>query len=1059
MERISNFFMHRRTLFWSLMALIIAMGALTYLRMPKLEDPAVSVKQASVVIIYPGADAQRVEKDVVTVLEEQLRALPDVKKISSTVKPGQALVQVEFNFETPIDEVEQHFDLVRRKVADTEMLLPPGVMSPIVIDDMMDVYGIFYALSGDDYEPDELEAFAKTLKREIMSVKGVKRVNIGGVRREVIDITFSAEQIRQNGTLPLLIAGALQSSTKAINAGKLANGDDRLSINVTKGASTVDEISNILLKLPDGKKTRIGDIAQVSRHEAEGATGGFYLNGKPAVVIMVAMENSAVVPTVGAEVDKKVNSALSTLPVGLSIDKEFFQPDQVTDAVSSFLINLIESVVIVILVLMLAMGWRAGMIIGLGLILTVLLSFPILSSLGTTLQRISLGAFIIAMGMLVDNAVVIMDGIMVDRKRGLPKSVYLNRIGKQTAWPLLGATIIAAATFLPIFLTTGTVGEFAGDLFLVICVSLLVSWVLALIQVPVCADQWLDPRDIKGDIAGQPGLNRVQKAVKGCVEYLIRHKAIAVGAAIVLLGCAGGGVLLVRNVFFPDFNYDQFVLECYYPPESDPDAVRLRMFELSDTIMSEKDVRNVAISLGGAPGRYCLVRPIPEGGDDYAEFIVQCTDWRAVQRLSRQLTEKLRMIAPEAYIRARKYNFSVSSSHLVEVEFAGPDANELRRLSARAAEIMRGSPYVDQYTVQTNWNAPSRQLSVAYSSESAARAGVNREDVGNALMAATDGYTVGVVSDRDNLVPVNIVIRGHDGRRLVDLSNIPVWTTLNVSVSDRDIEGMMRGSVGKEDVQKKMFVATTLANCVDSITTIMDESLIYRYNGQRAIQVECDPDPFNPEATPDKLLKSVKPELEKIALPVGYTMRFVGENEISEDAMGKVFQNIPAMVVILIIVLLLLFNDWRKLAVIVLCFPFVLCGIVPALLLTDTPFTFLAILGLMGLVGMIMKNAIVLVDEINALTTEQRLELFPAIVQATLSRVRPVLLASLTTVAGMIPLVSDPMYGPLAVTVIGGLIVGTLVTLLFLPVLYSLFFKVKARASENTETEQINTTE
>ena len=1037
--------MQRRTLFWSLMVLIVAVGVMTYFRMPKLEDPAVSVKQASVVILYPGADAKRVENDAVVVLEEQLRSLPDVKKISSTVKPGQAIIQVEFNYETPIEEVEQHFDLVRRKVADAEMLLPPGVMSPIVIDDMMDVYGIFYALSGDDYTIEELETFAKTLKRKIMTVKGVKRVNIGGVSREVIDISFTPEQIRQNGMLPMLIAGALQSSTKAINAGKFDNGDDRLPINVTKGAATVEEISDIVLNLPDGKKTRIGDVAKVSRHETKATTGAFYLNGKPAIVILVAMENSAVVPDVGAEVDLIVNRELAMLPVGLTIDKEFFQPDQVNEAVSSFIVNLIESVLIVIFVLMIAMGWRSGLIIGLGLILTVLLSFPILSSLGTTLQRISLGAFIIAMGMLVDNAVVIMDGIMVDRKKGLSKSVYLYRIGKQTALPLLGATLIAAATFLPIFLTTGTVGEFAGDLFLVICVSLLVSWVLALIQVPVCADQWLNPRDIKGDVDGQPKLNAAQKVVKRIIEFLIRHKAVSVTMAVLLLGCAGAGVFMVKNVFFPDFNYDQFVLECYYPPESNPDAVRARMFQLSDSIMKDKDVKNVAISLGGAPGRYCLVRPVPEGGDDYAEFIVQATDYHAVQRLARDLTARLRQIAPEAYIRARKYNFSVTSSHLVEVEFTGPDAEVLRMLSKRAARIMRESPYVDPYTIQTNWNAPARQLSVAYSAQSAARAGVNREDVGNALLAASDGYTVGVISDNDNLVPINIVIRDNDGQKLSDLSNIPVWTMMNVNVSGKDLEGLMSGSTSKDVIQKNMFVATTLANCVDSISTVLDESLIYRYNGQRAIQVECDPDPYNPEATPDKLLSSIKDQIENMRLPLGYSVRFVGENEVSEDAMGKVFQNVPVMVVILIIVLLMLFNNWRKLAVIILCFPFVLCGIVPALLLTDTPFTFLAILGLMGLVGMMMKNAIVLVDEINALTTEQRMELFPAIVQATLSRVRPVLLASLTTVAGMIPLVSDPMYGPLAVTVIGGLIVGTLVTLLFLPVLYSLFFKVKAK--------------
>ena len=402
MDKLTRFFMQRRTLFWSVMCLIISVGVLAYLRMPKLEDPAVTVKQASVVVLYPGADATRVERDVVALLEEQLRALPDVRKISSTVKPGQAVIQVEFNYETPMEEVEQHFDLVRRKVADTEMLLPPGVMSPIVIDDMMDVYGIFYAFSGDGYNYGELEKYAKILKRDIMSVAGVKRVNIGGTQHDVIDIAFMPEQLRLNGMLPMLVAQALQSSTKAINAGHFDAGADRLAVNVTDGASTVEEISDIMLNLPDGKKVRIGDIAMVSRHEASPMQGGFYLNGRPALTMMVALENSAVVPDVGAKVDEVVMATLSRLPVGLTVDKEFFQPDQVTEAVSSFMINLIESVLIVIVVLMIAMGWRSGVIIGMGLVLTVALSFPILSALGTTLQRISLGAFIIAMGMLVD---------------------------------------------------------------------------------------------------------------------------------------------------------------------------------------------------------------------------------------------------------------------------------------------------------------------------------------------------------------------------------------------------------------------------------------------------------------------------------------------------------------------------------------------------------------------------------------------------------------------------------------------------------------------------------
>ncbi|MDE6769443.1 MAG: efflux RND transporter permease subunit, partial [Muribaculaceae bacterium] len=425
MIRITKFFMQRRTLFWSAMAIILLAGIMFFLRMPKLEDPAVTVKQASVVIIYPGADAEIIERDVVTLLEDQLRTLPDVRKITSDVRNGQALIGVEFQFDVPIEGIEQYFDQVRRKVMDVQSALPQGCMAPIVVDDMMDVYGIFYAISGDGYDTDEMEIYAKKMRREIMGVKGVKRVTIGGVQRETIDIVFTPDMIRRNGLLPMLVAQTLQSSTKVINAGKMDNGDDRLSVNIEEGAIATEEISNLLVSMPDGKKVRIGDLAMVERREVTPRSGDFYVDKESSVTLLVALEKSAVVPSVGAEVDKIVNQEISLLPAGISVKKIFFQPQRVYDAISSFMVNLFESIAIVFIVILLAMGWKAGVIIGFGLILTVALSFPILSVAGTTLQRISLGAFIVAMGMLVDNAVVIMDGIINDRKRGLPRDTYL----------------------------------------------------------------------------------------------------------------------------------------------------------------------------------------------------------------------------------------------------------------------------------------------------------------------------------------------------------------------------------------------------------------------------------------------------------------------------------------------------------------------------------------------------------------------------------------------------------------------------------------------------------
>jgi multidrug efflux pump subunit AcrB len=1021
---------------------ILILGVLSYIQMPKLEDPAVPVKQVAVVAIYPGATAHDVELEVAQPLEDALRTLPDIRKITTECTPGQAHIGVEFKRETPTKDLEQHFDLVRRKTADIASKLPQGCMAPIVVDDMMDVYGLFYSFTGDGYTLPELERYAKKIRRELLKVSGVKRVNIGGTRSEVIEIELSPEQIKRNGLLPTQVMLMLQDATKTVNGGTALNVDNRYNITVTDGVVDEKDIANLLIDTPEGKKVRLSDVATVRRCLSTPQRNAMYVNHKPALSVTITLDNDAIVPDVGKAVDAKLAEVQGSLPVGMEMEKIFFQPDKVDDAVSGFMLNLLESVLIVVLVLMIAMGWRSGVIIGFGLVLTVALSFPILSTLGTTLQRISLGAFIVAMGMLVDNAVVIMDGILVDRKRGLPASTYLFRIGNNTALPLLGATIIAACTFLPIYLTPGSTGEFAGDLFLVVCVSLLVSWVLALVQVPICADTWLEPLKPSTAKVKAPQQGIVYRTTAKLLVWLIDHKTVSIATAVVLLCGACALMGKVKNVFFPDFDYKQFVVECYFPEQSDPDHVRDRILQLADSAQSMDRVDRVVAYTGGAPARYCFVRPMPTGGDNYAELIVDCKDFKTMQEVSNNVREHLRDIAPEVYIRTRKYNFSISSSHTVEVEFAGPDPQVLRDLCDKAEAVMRGCEYVDAYSVENNWQPKGRQVTFNYNQSAAQRAGVNRADIGNALQAAGDGFTVGVINDHDKMVPIKITMRNADGSRLADLATIPVWTTTNFNIDPSALSGLMTGSVSPE-ARNQMFRSTVLSAVVDSASLRWDESYIYRYNGQRAMQAECDPDPLNPEATPAKVLQCITEQLDSIPVPAGYTMRYVGENDVSGEAIAKVLSFMPLVIIIIFLILLMLFNSWKKLCIILICFPFVICGIAPALLITNTPFTFIAILGFEGLIGMMIKNAIVLVDEITRLMTEEHLPAYRAVIQATVSRVRPVMLASFTTILGMIPLIGDPMYGSLAVTVIGGLFVGTIVTLLLLPLFYSIIFKVR----------------
>lgn len=1053
MNRITRFFMQRPTLFWSLMAGIVIAGVLAFMNMPKLEDPAVPVKQAMVVVPYPGASAHEVELNVAQLMEDELRALPDVYKIKTDCQSGMAMITVEFKMTVLIDELEQHFDLLRRKVSDVASRLPSGCYDPVVLDDMMDVYGIFYAFTGDGYDYLELYKYAKYLRRQLLSVPGVKRITIAGNRDETVDVILSKEALARNGLLPAQIMSALQAAGKPVNAGAYPSGDEKLRMSVTKGVDTVDDLRDLVVSTPQGRQVRLSDVARIERTLATPQRNGFFIDGKPALAVCVALENDAVVPDVGKAVDERLNKTLASMPVGMKAEKVFFQPDKVSDAISGFMLNLLESVLIVILVLVFTMGWRSGLIIGFGLVLTIALSFPILLQCGTTLQRISLGAFIVAMGMLVDNAVVIMDGILIDKRRGLPPDQFLYRIGKNTAMPLLGATIIAAATFICIYLSPDSAGEYAGDLFLVLCVSLLASWVLALVQVPVCAASWL-PKDegnkATADGGGSVMNSPVHNFVRRTVSTLIRFKTVTIASAVVLLMLCGFGMTKVKNLFFPDFDYKQFVVECYFPSQTSPDTVSRRLHEMGRLLSGNEEIERVAISMGAAPARYCLVRPMSSGGDSYGELIVDCKDYDAIVRNIPKVRRELREKFPEAYIRLRKYNFSISTTHTVEVEFAGPDPVVLRELSAKAEDIMRRSRYVDPYSVQNNWNATSKTVVADFNRQNALSAGIGREDVANALLAATDGMPVGVMNDGDRMMVVNLKIRNADGSQITDLNDIPVWSMANIHVDpDRAKSAVMSGHAG--DIADEAVRAVPLGSVASDIDVRWEENMVRRLNGQRVIEAECDPNPDIDEATPAKVVEDIKNEIESISLPDGYSMRWVGEGELQADAITNLLKFVPLTIFVILLILLLLFNSWRKVILILICFPFVICGIVVALLISDNPFTFMAIVGMMGLIGMMVKNSIVLVDEIGRLQAEEGYHPYNAVVEATVSRVRPVLMASVTTIVGMIPLVSDPMYGSMAITIMGGLAAGTIITLLLLPLFYTAMMRINKPEKESSK--------
>ena len=539
----------------------------------------------------------------------------------------------------------------------------------------------------------------------------------------------------------------------------------------------------------------------------------------------------------------------------------------------------------------------------------------------------------------------------------------------------------------------------------------------------------------------------VHRLVRRTVAVLIAHRAATLTVAVAVLAVCVFGMTRVKNLFFPDFDYKQFVVEYFLPAQSSPDRVKKDLQEMTALLEQNPAIERVAASMGSAPAHYCLVRPMTSGGDCYGELMVDCKDYATVMEQIPGIRRQLRELYPDAYIRIRKYNFSISTSHTVEVEFSGPDPVVLRQLSRQAEDIMRQCPYVDPYSVENNWKPRGKVFVADYNRANALRAGIERSDVANALMAATDGMTVGALTDQDRTTLVNLQVRQPDGSRITDLRNIPVWSTLNLHFSNEALQSVVTGGKNVETLQDELFRSVPLSNVTDDLRLSWDENAVFRVNGQRAIEAECDPNTDLYDATPAKVMASIRPAIDAIPLPDGYQRKWIGESEMQDEAIGGLMKYVPITLFIVLITLLLLFNSWKKAILILLCFPFVFCGITPALLAFRQPFTFMAIVGVQGLVGMMVKNAIVLVDEINRLQTEERMPAYRAVIEATVSRVRPVLMASLTTIVGMIPLLGDPMYGSMAITIMGGLTVGTVITLLLLPFFYTVLFPKTVKLS------------
>ena len=1020
-------------------AILVVGGIVSYDIMPKLEDPAIKVKQAMVITTYPGASAHEVELEVTDKLEKAIREMSGIDNVQSQSMNDLSLITVELETTVKDADVEQHWDILRRKVSNAASSLPETASTPQVRDDFGDVFGMFYALTADGLSDQEMSDYAELVKRNVADIDGVSRVEIYGQRQECIYIEMRQDKMANLGVMPIEVIQTLNNQNRTTYSGYYDNGTHRVRVTVDDRFKQVEDIANMIIQGHDDEQLRISDVARVYKGYADPTRNEMKRDGQRALGISIAGVADKDIIKVGKQVEKTIDELSKTMPLGIKFEKIFNQPERVESALNTFLVNLLESVLIVVVVLIFTMGFKSGLIIGLSLLTIVLGSLLVLKGFDGTLQRVSLAAFILAMGMLVDNAIVIVDGILVDLKQGRPRDEALTAIGRRTAMPLLGATLIAILAFWPIFLSPDTAGVYVRDLFIVIAVSLMLSWVLALVHVPVMADRMLKAPEKTAGSDDDPYKGWSYAVLEKIMNFGLRFRFIMIAAAIGLVLLSIWSYRFLSQAFFPDMEYDQLYMEYKLPEGTNHTQVAQDLAEINEYLKTRKEVTHITTAIGGTPSRYNLVRSVATPSLSYGELIIDFETPKALVENINDIQNELNKRYPDAYIKLKRYNL-MFKKYPIEVCFSGPDPSVLHRLSDSAMAVIAASDKV--YLPTSDWEPQVPVLSVNYDQPSARTTALSRSDVATSILAYTSG--IPIATFYDGIHNEGIVLKCTDalGNDLDRIDNVPVFGILpnfNNFLTRSTLQKLLSGAIDKDNIIEMITQTTPLKQVAKAVELKWEEPVVMRYNGQRQQRVQCSP---RPGVGTEAARASIAKQIEKIKLPTGYSLSWQGEKMASDRSMKYLFNGFPLAIIIIIMILIMLFKDYKKPAIIFCCIPLIFVGVIPAVLLTGKPFGFVAIVGVLGLIGMMIKNGIVLMDEIN-LQISEGMAPRDALVNSSKSRLRPVMMASLTTILGMIPLIPDAMFGSLAVTIMGGLFVGTLITLIFIPIFYAMFFKIK----------------
>ena len=1006
-----------RTVTLVMTVMLIGGGILAYQRLGRLEDPEFTIKEAQVFTRYPGASAMQVAEEVTDVIETAVQQMGQLDLVTSISEYGLSTVRVEMKDNYDRRTLPQVWDELRRKVNDARKDLPPGATASVVYDDFGDVYGIFGAIYGDNYTYKELYEYAKLLRRELLLVADVGKISLYGAQSEAVYVEISRARLAGLGIAPELVYQTLSGQNLVAPSGRVAVGSRRIRIDPTGEITSIEQIGELLILQADGSPSRLRmrDVATITRGYVDPPTTILRFNGHPAIGLGVSTVAGGNVVTMGAALKQRFRELRAETPIGIEVEPISVQSDAVITAINNFMVSLAEALAIVIGVLMIAMGLRSGLLIGLILLLTVLATFICMDMKGVMLERISLGALIIALGMLVDNAIVVVEGILINMQRGMKPVEASSRIVAQTVWPLFGATVVAVLAFAAIGASQDSTGEYCRSLFQVILFSLMASWVLAITVTPLFGVMFLKVKPNGADADPYGGL--LFRAYRGILAGCIRFRWVTVGVLIAALVLAVYGFGHVRRSFFPDATRPQFMVHYWLPQGTDIRRTDAELRRVVEHVRSLEGVTDVAAFAGQGAPRFLLTYAPEEANTAYGLLLVGVTDYHQLQDRIDELQTYFAQEHPDAQAFCRRFVMGPGDPNKIQTRLRGPDPDVLRELAADIRKVMVEEPGATD--VSDDWRPRVPRVRPLVADAQARSVGITRGQIGAALQSASEGTQIGVFRERDELLPIVARSPADERHDVQLLKDVQIWSPVAQA-------------------------SIPLGQVVLGFETVSENPIVRRRNRLPCITVRCDPKDGEASA----LFETLRPRIEAVydrffaeRRLEGYTLEWGGEYENSSDAQAAIAGKLPVIGLLMMLVVVCLFNSIAKPLVIFLTVPLAIIGVSIGLLVTGQPFGFMALLGFLSLTGMLIKNAIVLVDEINTQLAAGQAP-FAAVVESGVSRARPVAMAALTTVLGMIPLLADAFFVSMAVTIMFGLTFATILTLLVVPVLYTVFYRI-----------------